>query len=257
MKPSGDLAGVSRPSVPLRGTIFDLGGTLVHNHPEPELERERRQCVTIARLAADELGCRIPDVLAERLVELRIDSGHQTQRDLIERRARDTIAGGLREAGLTANSAFLDRAEQLLFAPDRGRPLYPGARELLETLRGHALRIGLISNWSSHWIVTDIVRCAGIDEFFAPLVSSASFGRVKPHASIFEHVLQIWGLVPADVVMVGDTLGTDILGATRIGMRSILINVEPNSANAEVESAIHPTYRARHLLEIPALLGLE
>ena len=243
-------------SRPLRGVIFDLGGTLVYQNPIPELDRERQQCAAIARLAAEELGCRAPDALAERLLALRNEHGDLTQRDLVERPAREAIATSLREAGLVVNDGILDRAERLLFNTDRGRPLYPGARELLETLRGRDLRIGLISNWSSHWIVTDVVAGAGIHDYFAPLVSSADFGRIKPHPSIFMHVLEMWGFIPDDVVMIGDTLSTDVLGASRVGMRSILVDVEPNPSNADVQAAIRPTYRARRMLDIPALLGL-
>lgn len=242
---------------PAKGVIFDLGGTLVYNHPEPELDRERRQCAAIARLVVDELGHRPPETFATRLLTLRKERGDLTQRDLIERQARDTIALALQEIGVATNETILDRAERLLFEPDRGRPLYPGARELLGTLHSHGLCIGLISNWSSHWIVTDIVAAAGVEEFFAPLISSASFGKIKPHSSIFQHVLEIWRLDPADVVMVGDTLVTDIMGAERVGMRSILVDVEPNPSNAKVTATVRPTYRAGHLLEIPDLLGLE
>lgn len=241
-------------SGPVRGVIFDLGGTLVYQNPIPELDRERQQCASIARLIAEELGCPAPNALADRLLALRNEHGDLTQQDLIERRARDTIAIGLREAGLPVDDQILDRAERLLFDTDRGRPLYPGARELLEALRSRGLRIGLVSNWSSHWIVTDVVMGAGIQGYFAPLVSSAGFGRIKPHPSIFLHVLETWDLNPDDVVMIGDTLSTDILGASKVGMRSILVDVEPNSSNARSEATIRPTYQVRRLLDILPLL---
>src|SRR5579864_2950602 len=223
----------SSPAPPrrVRGVIFDLGGTLVHINRDPESDRERLQA-------------------------LRKEHGESALRDLVERPARQTIAAGLREAGVAAGEEFLERAERLLFEPDRGRALYPGARELLNILRDRGVRVGLISNWSSHWIVSDIVAAAGIDDYFAPLVSSASFGRIKPHPSIFRHVLETWGLGADDTVMVGDTLDTDILGASRLGMRSILVEVEPNPANAAMEGAIRPTYRAARLLDVPALLSL-
>jgi HAD superfamily hydrolase (TIGR01549 family) len=238
----------------VRGVIFDLGGTLVYQHAEPEPDREHRQCSAIARMASDELGYRAPGMLAERLFALRNEHGNLTQRDLRERHARDTIAAAFREAQVAVNEEILDRAERLLFAPDRGRLLYPGAREVLEDLRGRGLRIGLISNWSSHWIVTEIVTGAGIREYFAPLVSSASFGWVKPHPSIFRHVLDVWNLDPGEAVMVGDTLETDIAGASGAGMRSILVELEQNQANRATNAGVSPTFRAKGLLEILRLL---
>jgi HAD superfamily hydrolase (TIGR01549 family) len=240
----------------VQGVIFDLGGTLVYQNADPEPDRERRQCEAIARLAARELRCRDPEALAERLVALRNEHGGAVLRDLVERRARETIACGLREAGLSAGDDFLERAERVLFAPDRGRPLYPGARDLLERLRGAGLHVGLISNWSSHWIVTEIVAEAGIVELLSPVVSSAAFGRIKPHPSIFRHVLATWGIGPHDAVMIGDTLETDILGASQIGMPSVLVDIESNPANAAFEATIRPTFRVENLLDIAALLAL-
>jgi len=240
----------------VRGVIFDLGGTLVCNHPQPEDNRERRQCEAIGALVAAEVGYASPKALADRLVALRIEGGQLAGRDLIERRARDTIARAFREQGIAASDELIDRAERVLFEPDRhSRELYPGARELLEMLRTRGLRIGLISNWSSHYIVTHIATSLGIHEYFAPLVSSAAFGRIKPHPAIFQHVLDAWHRGPQDVAMVGDTLSTDIAGAAAVGMRSILVEIEPNPPNDRFVTNVRPAYRVGHLLEIPPLLG--
>lgn len=241
----------------VRGVIFDLGGTLICNHPHPEDNRERRQCEAIGALVAAVVGYASPKALADRLVALRIEDGQLAGRDLIERPARDTIAQAFREQGIAVSDGLIDRAERVLFEPDRhSRELYSGARELLEMLRTRGLRIGLISNWSSHYIVTHIASSLGIQDYFEPLVSSAAFGRIKPHPAIFQHVLDAWHLGPQDVAMVGDTLSTDIAGAAAVGMRSILVEIEPNPANGTVVAGVQPTYRVKHLSEIALLLGL-
>ena len=153
----------------LQGVIFDLGGTLIYNHPEPEADRERQQCRAIAAFAATELGCATPELLADRLLTLRNESGELTAQDLDERPASDTIAQAFREHGVPVNERVLDRAERLLFEPDRrDRRLYPGARDLLDSLRRQGLQIALITNWSSHQIVADVASALGIQEYFAP-----------------------------------------------------------------------------------------
>lgn len=241
----------------IRGIIFDLGGTLINNHPEPELDREREQCKAIAMFAAAELGCANPESLANRLLTLRNEGGELAAQDLVERLARHTIAQAFHEHGVPVSEGILDVAERLLFEPDRrDRRLYPGARDLLETLRSKGLRIGLITNWSSHQIVLDVTAALGIREYFAPLVSSAAFGRIKPHPSIFQHVLGIWELGAETVIMVGDTLHTDIAGAAALGMGSILVEIEPNPDNVRFPAGVSPTYRVGGLLEIPSLLVL-
>lgn len=241
----------------VRGVIFDLGGTLICQHPEPQANRERQQCDAVGVLVAREVGYPSPKAFAERLHTLRTEGWELEERDLIERPARDTIARAFREHGIGVSDGLIDRAERVLFEPDHhSRVLYRGARELLEILRTDGLRIGLISNWSSHYIVTHITSSLGIEEYFAPLVSSAAFGRIKPHPSIFQHVLDAWRLRPTEVIMVGDTLSTDIAGAAALGMPSILVDVEPNPSNEKYLAIIKPTYRVTQLSEIPSVLGL-
>jgi putative hydrolase of the HAD superfamily len=54
-----------------------------------------------------------------------------------------------------------------------------------------------------------------------PALSSARTGIRKPDPAAFAPILKAWDLDPESVVMVGDTLDADILGAERAGMRSI------------------------------------
>ncbi len=94
------------------------------------------------------------------------------------------------------------------------------------------MRTALISNFPSHQAVVDIARRLGVADFFRPLVSSAQWGHIKPHPSIFARVLQEWDIDGPETVMVGDSLEADVLGATGVGMRSILVDIEPNPGNA-------------------------
>lgn len=63
----------------------------------------------------------------------------------------------------------------------------------------------------------------------------------KPHAPIFERALAIGGT--RNMLMIGDQLSTDILGAQRIGIDSLLVNhgVTHEDANA-ASPHIRPTY---------------
>jgi len=124
----------------------------------------------------------------------------------------------------------------------------------LEALRAAGLRLGMISNATSHDLIVGITAKHKIDAYFSPVVSSAGFGRVKPHPSIFAHVLDAWGLPAGSVVMIGDTLGADILGARQAGMRSVLVDIEPNPANPEFAGTVTPGARVTSLAEIPPLI---
>ena len=45
----------------------------------------------------------------------------------------------------------------------------------------------------------------------------------KPHAPMFEAALELLGSAPAQTLMIGDRINTDILGAARVGMRTALV----------------------------------
>jgi HAD superfamily hydrolase (TIGR01509 family) len=236
----------------IRGVIFDLGSTLIHR---TGLALERDKCAALAAYAVSALGCRDPDELASHLLTIRIENARQAEVDHVERLAIHAIAEAFAAFRLPTDEATLRRAEAVFFEPEvRASRLYPGAHHLLEELHRTRLRLGMISNATSHQLIEDIVTRHGIVRYFDPVVSSAGFGRTKPHPAIFTRVLAAWGLPSASVVMVGDTLRADILGAAALGMRSILVDIEPNPDNARAADAPVPTARVTALDEIIVLL---
>lgn len=236
----------------LRGVIFDLGSTLIHR---TGLDLEREKCAALAATVAAELGGGDPAVFAARLLEIRLESWRRAEAEEVEYLATRSIAEALAAVGITPDDAILSRAEAVFFEPEvRMSRLYPGAVELLEMLARMGLRVGLISNATSHRLILEIARRHDIARFFDPLVTSAEFGRPKPHPAIFSRVLDAWRLPAAEVVMIGDTLGADILGASRVGMRSILVDIEPNPDNARFAASVRPHARVTDLREIPDIL---
>lgn len=235
----------------MRGVIFDLGSTLIYR---TGLDIEREKCATLAAFATAELGYADSTSLAERLLRARLEAWRRSDEEQVEYLATRTIAEVFAASNLPADDATVRRAETVFFEPEvRVSRLYPGARETLQAVAARGLRLGLISNASSHQLILDITRKLGIADYFNPLVTSAGFGRPKPHPSIFAHVLDAWGLPPVGVVMIGDTLGADILGANTVGLRSILIDIEPNPDNPQFSGIARPSARVTAL---PDVLGL-
>ena len=98
--------------------------------------------------------------------------------------------------------------------------LYDDAIPVLEALRAHELRIGLISNGQRDLKAFALHHRLDVDV----AVGSKSHGRTKPHASIFETALASLEVAAADTVMVGDSYADDIEGARALGMRAILLD---------------------------------
>ncbi len=122
--------------------------------------------------------------------------------------------------------------------------LYDDVLPVLEELRRHGQKLGLISNGerdleefaTHHALEVDVA------------VGSRSFGRTKPHPSIFEAALDRLGVEPADAAMVGDSYADDIEGARALGIRAFLLDREGRYPD---EPDRLPT-----LLALPAALGL-
>ena len=123
--------------------------------------------------------------------------------------------------------------------------LYEDALPVLEELRGHRLKLGLVSNTGRD-----------LDEFVAhhhldvdAVLGSRVFGRTKPHPTIFQAVLERLEVQPGEAAMVGDSPEDDIEGAHAAGIeRAFLLDRDDR----------HPELRDRlpDLFALPAALGL-
>lgn len=85
--------------------------------------------------------------------------------------------------------------------------------------------------------------------YFDHIVISGAYGKGKPDKGIFEHALSLMELEKDEVIMVGDNLMTDILGAQRAGISSIWVN-RKDQTTTDVE----PTYEITSLLEVESVL---
>jgi putative hydrolase of the HAD superfamily len=103
------------------------------------------------------------------------------------------------------------------------RTLAPGALELLESLHGDGLRLGLVAN---NWpdparLVRAELAEHGVDGLFDAIALSGEVGVRKPDPAIFQHALGELGIAPAAALFVGDRLIDDIRGAAAVGMTTV------------------------------------
>ncbi|HET8820629.1 MAG TPA: TIGR01458 family HAD-type hydrolase [Thermoleophilaceae bacterium] len=76
----------------------------------------------------------------------------------------------------------------------------------------------------------------------------------KPAAAFFVHVLEGAGADPGEAVMVGDDIESDIAGALRAGIASVLVRTGKYREAAVLASGIQPTATVDSLVDLPALL---
>jgi len=103
--------------------------------------------------------------------------------------------------------------------------LLPGALDLLQSL-DNRLKLGLVTNGVSH---TQRARLKNFDiaKYFQAIVISGEFGNPKPSPAMFSEALRVLGYTEkANVIMVGDSLTSDMRGAANFGIDSCWYNPE-------------------------------
>ncbi len=169
-----------------------------------------------------------------------------SQWELGERRFSELFArcGVKGDAGL-----FGERYLELL---SEGAQLITGARALLGTLHGK-VRMVLVTNGIAAVQLSRLGR-SDLEEYFDALVISGELDVAKPDPRIFSIALQRAGSPPHErVLMIGDSLSSDILGAVRVGLDSCWLNPR----GEENPFPFSPTYEIRALSELLAIVDLD
>jgi HAD superfamily hydrolase (TIGR01662 family) len=123
----------------------------------------------------------------------------------------------------------------------------------LLTLKEYGYHLGIISNSANDENTYTLIDKGHLRSYFEFIISSAAFGKRKPHPGIFQAALDHFQFSAEQTVMVGDLLDADILGAHQIGMNTIWIT---RRLGKRVEPGlVKPDATVSSLSEIPALLS--
>ena len=106
--------------------------------------------------------------------------------------------------------------------------LVPGAREMLETLRSNGYRLFAASNSFGH-LQRSRLEKAGILSYFEDTYISLDIGYDKPDIRFYHEALRRCGLQAHEVMMIGDSMTTDILGAQAAGMDALFFDRQKDS----------------------------
>jgi len=128
----------------------------------------------------------------------------------------------LGEEGIEVSDEELDaflEAEHAAWQP--ARMLASTTHALLETLRDRGLKVGLVSNALDppHLLHRDLEQM-GVAQRLDFAVFSSEVGWRKPHPEIFRRATDALAVEPAQTLFVGDTVATDIAGASALDMRT-------------------------------------
>lgn len=132
-----------------------------------------------------------------------------------------------------------------------GTDVFPEAEPVLKTLKQQGYALYCVTNGLKN---TQIPRLkgAGLLSYFGAVFLSEDAGAPKPQPAYFSYVLD--GISETDrsrLLLIGDSLQTDIAGGNRAGIDTVWLDRE-NSGNRNPE--IVPTYRIRCLSDLLPLL---
>lgn len=148
------------------------------------------------------------DQLRTRLSKLRFELWHSALQNV-----------GLDDAALAERSA----ANYHLYRK-RHLALFPGALDLLRSLRARGIKLGILTNGVSE-THHEKIALLELTQWFDAIFLADEVGMVKPDPLLFAHACQKLQAPPAASAMVGDRYERDIVGALDAGLFTIWMNV--------------------------------
>lgn len=178
------------------------------------------------------------------------DEGGQfpAMKEIVPTYRKDAWTQGLKAMGINDTAFGAELGEAFPRERRETARLYEESFEILDVLKKQ-YELLLLTNGSPALQNIKLELTPELVPYFKQIIISGDFGKGKPDATIFEHALDKMNVKPNEVLMVGDNLNTDILGASRTGITSVWINRK----NAQAEKVI-PDYEIKDLMELLPLL---
>ncbi|UCZ55098.1 HAD family hydrolase [Bacillus shivajii] len=155
---------------------------------------------------------------------------------------------GLIQLGIEDEDLGYELAERFPIERKKNPFVYEESFKILDMLKEN-YKLLLLTNGSPDLQNTKLDITPKLVPYFDHIIISGAFGIGKPDPSIFEHALERMGIDKDEAIMVGDNLMTDILGASRVGMKSVWINRENKD-----RTDIVPNFEIKHLEELLPIL---
>lgn len=127
--------------------------------------------------------------------------------------------------------------------------LLDDATALLEKLQGK-FKLVIVTNGLAY-VQNRRIGKSSIAEYFSHIVISEEVGVAKPNPEIFEHTLELIGqLDKSEVLMIGDSLSSDIKGGNNFGIDTCWYNPKKLDNTSQVK----PTYEISNLISLVDIL---
>ncbi|GEN45383.1 HAD family hydrolase [Alkalibacillus haloalkaliphilus] len=189
----------------IKAVVFDLDRTL--------LDRDKSVRVFIEK-QHDRLNTFLDHIPKEKYITrfIELDQRGYVSKDKVYQQIVDEF----NITGLTWQELLEDYISRF---KDSCRP-FPNLNRMLETLLGHHLILGVITNGRGQFQL-DNIKALGIEHYFESILISEWEGVKKPDPQIFYKALEALDVVPAESIYVGDHPENDIKASRNVGMKSV------------------------------------
>lgn len=219
----------------VRALAFDLDGTLTDSAPG---------LTSAVDGALTELN--LPAAGVER-VSTWIGNGADI---LIERALTWALGQAPKSGQLSDARVLLDK--HYAHSVDGGSLLYPGVKATLAALAAHNLPMALVTNKPTPF-VAPLLQSLGIADYFSLIIGGDDVVAKKPHPAPLFLVLGKFGLLPGELVFVGDSRN-DIQAAQAAGCPCIGLTYGYNYGESIATS--QPDVTLDHFNDLLPALGL-
>lgn len=138
---------------------------------------------------------------------------------------------------------------ELMFSGWKSPAIYSDAVQFFEK---NTLPVYILSNVDS----SDITEAINLLQLKVDgVVTSEDVKVYKPHSDMFHYALELSGYSPDEVLHVGDSLTSDVLGANQVGIPSVWLNRQSKVFTGDSK----PEYEVENLedvLNLPALIKI-
>jgi len=222
----------------IRAIIFDFGGTLA----EGSIDWDEYH-MAILRLLRSE-GYDVEMTRLRKAIGASLERLESVRSGGRELRLEEVYSYALSMLGICPDDDML-RAIHDLFRRHFETTFYPCVDDVLRELSAR-YRLAVLSNTMSD-TPRIMLQETGLIGYFDLVVCSSDLGIRKPDPRIFQYVLDKLGVAAGEAVHVGDEVETDIAGATKAGIRAILVK------RSEYPAWSGPTIRS--IRELPKMLS--
>lgn len=226
-----------------QGVVFDLDDTLI-DHKRWMMDKMRSAAPLLSHLIS-------PDILLRETYAI-VEEGHHD-------RLIDILADRL---------AMAAEHGQLLEAYRSGTPkkawLFPEVVDVLRSLRDAGIRLGLLTDNPPASQLAKLNTLEELDGLFEAIVFAREHGAEKPGGAGFRAIARDLKLAPETLLMVGDNVARDAIGAVNAGFDACMLLCRPggrHQANGELLRQYRPdvwnrVWMAEDLRVLPAAYGI-